>query len=130
MFFEVFVLCDAANDSLGKLNLLGVFDTITVKLPGIHPLCVIAARIRFNKDENGEHVFSIGILNPDETVSKVILNKKIINVVMENSHETACVNLILSIVGLELTQYGTHRIYIEIDGIEKISIPLYIKSSN
>jgi len=55
MQIEVFVLCDAATaDHLGKLNLLGTFDTIWVKeIPTIYPQCTIALRIRFERIERG-----------------------------------------------------------------------------
>jgi hypothetical protein len=38
MNIQVAVLCDAATDDNGKLNLLGAFDTIyTQQLPATHP---------------------------------------------------------------------------------------------
>ena len=40
MNIQVAVLCDAATDDNGKLNLLGAFDTIyTQQLPAVHPQC-------------------------------------------------------------------------------------------
>ena len=48
MNIQVAVLCDAATDDNGKLNLLGAFDTIyTQQLPAIHPQCSIALRVTF-----------------------------------------------------------------------------------
>ena len=50
MNIEAFLLCDAATDQLGKLNILGAFDNIfTKKVPFVHPACTIVARIRFEK---------------------------------------------------------------------------------
>jgi hypothetical protein len=43
MNIQVAVLCDAATDDNGKLNLLGAFDTIYAReLPAIHPQCAVA----------------------------------------------------------------------------------------
>ena len=54
MDIQIAVLCDAATDNNGKLNLLGAFDTIfTSQLPAIHPQCSIALRMTFNKVEEG-----------------------------------------------------------------------------
>ena len=56
MNIQVAVLCDAAADYNGKLNLLGTFDTVfTGKLPAIHPQCSIALRIIFERIEEGSH---------------------------------------------------------------------------
>ena len=51
MNIQVAVLCDAATDDNGKLNLLGAFDTIyTQQLPAVHPQCSIALRVTFSED--------------------------------------------------------------------------------
>jgi len=48
MNIQVAVLCDAATDDNGKLNLLGAFDTIyTQQLPAVHPQCSIRAPRHF-----------------------------------------------------------------------------------
>src|SRR4029434_1912366 len=56
MNIQVAVLCDAATDENGKLNLLGAFDTIyTQQLPAVHPQCSIALRITFGNEDEGSH---------------------------------------------------------------------------
>jgi len=46
MNIETFLLCDAATDSMGKLNILGAFDTIgSPNFPLIHPQCSVAVSI-------------------------------------------------------------------------------------
>ena len=53
MNIQVAVLCDAATDDNGKLNLLGAFDTIyTQQLPAVHPQCSIALRVTFGSEAN------------------------------------------------------------------------------
>ena len=57
MQIQLAVLCDAATDYAGKLNILGTFDTlITSQLPAIHPQCSIALRLTFQKQEEGRRV--------------------------------------------------------------------------
>ena len=54
MNIQVAVLCDAATDDQGKLNILGAFDTINaLTLPAIHPQCAIALRVTFTSGTVG-----------------------------------------------------------------------------
>src|SRR5262245_65894925 len=66
MDIQIAVLCDAATDNNGKLNLLGTFDTIfTSQLPAIHPQCSIALRMTFNKIEEGNHKVKLNFVDED-----------------------------------------------------------------
>ena len=59
MNIQVAVLCDAATDDNGKLNLLGSFDTIYApQLPAVHPQCAVALRVTFQPGEGitGSHL--------------------------------------------------------------------------
>ncbi len=54
MDIQIAILCDAATDNNGKLNILGTFDTIySAQLPATHPQCSIALRMTFSKGEEG-----------------------------------------------------------------------------
>src|ERR1043166_2294598 len=56
MNIQVAVLCDAATDDNGKLNLLGSFDTIYAReLPATHPQCAVAVRVTFLAGGEGKH---------------------------------------------------------------------------
>ena len=66
MNIQVAVLCDAATDSDGKLNLLGAFDTIYAQtLPAIHPQCSIALRLVFSKMEEGHKEMKLTFVDED-----------------------------------------------------------------
>jgi len=61
MHTELFVLCDAATDTLGKLNILGAFDAINAhQTPITHPMASIAARLRIERSDDGEHELASG----------------------------------------------------------------------
>jgi hypothetical protein len=52
MTIQVAVLCDAATEYNGKLNLLGTFDTVyAAQMPAHHPQCSVATRIAFERNE-------------------------------------------------------------------------------
>src|SRR5205823_13959654 len=66
MNIQVAVLCDAATDENGKLNLLGAFDTIyTQQLPAVHPQCSIALRVTFGHEDEGQHKLRLNFVDAD-----------------------------------------------------------------
>ena len=101
MDIEAFLLCDAATDTHGKLNVLGAFDNIFVKqLPTKHPTCAIAARIRFTKSEQGEHKIKINVVNQDGEKIVPTLDGKI-GVRIPDQTESIAVNLVLNLHQLQ-----------------------------
>ena len=66
MNIQVAVLCDAATDDNGKLNLLGAFDTIYApQLPAVHPQCSVALRVTFMSGDEGERKLKLNFVNAD-----------------------------------------------------------------
>ncbi len=128
MNVESFLLCDAATDQRGKLNVLGAFDNLFGKeLPVRHRSCSIAARIRFSKIEAGEHTVRIFIIDADGNSIGPKLEGNI-GVNIGDNVSTAAVNLILVIQNLEFEQFGPYQIDLAVDGDVKASLPLYIRA--
>jgi predicted permease len=127
MKVELFVLCDAATDYQGKLNLLGTFDSIWAKqMPAVHPICAVALRLRFLKIEEGEHKIKISIVDGDgkAVVRPVEAN---VNILFKNTPLTSmATNMILNLQGLTFPGYGEYSIDLAIDGRHEASLPLYI----
>ena len=66
MNIQVAVLCDAATDDNGKLNLLGAFDTIYApQLPAVHPQCSVALRVTFMSGDVGARKLKLNFVNAD-----------------------------------------------------------------
>ena len=127
MNIEAFLLCDAATDQQGKLNVLGAFDNIFAKkLPSKHPACAIAARIRFEKIEEGNHPIRINIIDEDGKSIGPKLDGNI-SVRVGDNVDSSVANLILNIQGLEFKAYGRFRIDLAIDGQIKGSLPFYVR---
>ena len=95
MDVEAFLICDAATDQLGKLNVLGAFDAIMAKAaPVILPQFAVALRLRFQKSESANHPFRINIINED---GKSIMVKPIdgnLNIQIQQADESIVINLI------------------------------------
>ena len=129
MNIEAFLLCDAATDQQGKLNVLGAFDNIfSHKTPVQYPACVIAARIRFEKVEEGDHSIRIYIMDEDGASIGPKLDGKI-SVRVPDNFGTSVANLILNIRGLEFKRFGKYRIDLAVDGNIQASLPLRINQT-
>jgi hypothetical protein len=126
MNIEVYALCDAATNDLGKLNMLGAFDTIMAsQLPVVHPQCAIALRVRFGNIEKGEHRVTVTFVDFDGK-NIIAPANGIINVNFPDGQRSGSANLILNIQRLKLEKYGEYSIDLAIDGRSEGSLPLLV----
>ncbi|MFA5096793.1 MAG: hypothetical protein WC478_05590 [Candidatus Omnitrophota bacterium] len=126
MNIEVFALCDAATNDMGKLNMLGAFDSIGARqLPSVHPHCAIALRVRFDSIERGEHKIAVNFVDLDGKNIIPPLNGTI-NVNFPHEQRSGSTNLVLNIQGLQLEKYGEYSIDLAIDGRREGSLPLFV----
>jgi hypothetical protein len=129
MNIEAFLLCDAATDQQGKLNVLGAFDNIwTKKVPAIHPACAIAARIRFEKVEEGNHPIRIYIIDEDGKSIGPKLEGNV-NVRIGDDVDSTATNIVLNIQGLKFEKYGQYRIDLAVDNQIKGSLPFHVRET-
>lgn len=127
MNIEAFLLCDAATEQQGKLNVLGAFDNIYAKkVPTMHPACALAVRIRFDKIEEGNHSVRIQIIDQDgnNVCPKLEGN---ISVRTMPGHDSTVANLVLNIQRLEFKQYGQYRVDLAIDNKIEGSLPFHVR---
>jgi hypothetical protein len=127
MTIQVAVLCDAATDYNGKLNLLGTFDTIyTPQLPAHHPQCSIATRIAFDRMEEGEHKLVMNFV--DEDGQPIMASMDVpVDVIFPPDATFISRNFIVNIQQLKLDKTGLYSIDLSINGRPLSSIPLAVK---
>jgi hypothetical protein len=127
MTIQVAVLCDAATDYNGKLNLLGTFDTIyTPQLPAHHPHCSIATRIAFDRVEEGHHKLVVNFV--DEDGQPIMDSMEVpVEVVFPPDATFISRNFIVNIQQLKLDKTGLYSIDLSLDGRALSSIPLSVK---
>ncbi len=127
MDIQVAVLCDAATDHKGKLNLLGTFNSVyTRELPANYPQCSIVLRVVFKRVEEGSHKLRINFVDEDgKFVMPSIELPFEVNVPGEDSFLYR--NFILNIQRLKFEKFGQHAVDIAIDGRQEASIPLEVK---
>jgi hypothetical protein len=127
MNIQVAVLCDAATDENGKLNLLGAFDTIFAQqLPAIHPQCSIALRVTFSGGDEGKHELQVSFVDAD---GHPIANfpPVPVEVALPEDMHFGTRNFIVNIQQLKFDEPGLYSIDILLDGQPQTSIPLMVR---
>jgi hypothetical protein len=127
MNIQVAVLCDAATDDNGKLNLLGAFDTIyTQQLPAIHPQCSVALRVTFSSDDEGKHALQLNFVDAD---GHPIANFPPIpvEVALPEDMHFGTRNFIVNIQQLKFDSPGLYSIDVLLDDQPQTSIPLLVR---
>ena len=128
MNIQVAVLCDAATDDHGKLNLLGAFDTIyTRQLPAVHPQCSIALRLTFFSADEGKHFLRINFVDADGRPVMPGFPPIPIEVALPDDLHFATRTFIVNIQQLKFADPGLYAIDILLDDQPQANIPLLVK---
>jgi len=130
MEIQIAVVCDAATDNNGKLNLLGAFDTIHAQqLPVIHPHCSIVLRMTFSKVEEGSHKLRLNFVDEDgkSIMQGTHLPDLPFQVQVAEDAIFVTTNFIVSIQQLKFEKAGLYSVDVAIDGRQEAGIPLLVK---
>ncbi|MDR2758619.1 MAG: hypothetical protein LBB78_04510 [Spirochaetaceae bacterium] len=123
---EIFTFCDFAQESGGKLTIIGTFDTIVSKnFPCIHPLLSVVIRLRFDIWEFANHTFRIETRDLNGELSMETISGNVD--VKEAGNATAVSHLVFSISNLRFRSSGVVNFVLYMDDKEFTSIPLYIR---
>ena len=129
MKLELFTLCDYAADYGGKLSIIGIFDTLWAKqVPAIHPQCSVAAKMRFEKIEEGRKLVKISIADDDGKPALPAIECPI-QVAAPPGVASISINVVLNIERLKLDRFGEFSIDLALDGRHEGSIPLYVRQA-
>ena len=127
MNIQVAVLCDAATDDNGKLNLLGAFDTIyTQQLPAVHPQCSIALRVTFGHEDEGTHKLRLSFVDADGGAIMPGIDIPV-EVVLPGDSHFGTRNFIVNIQQLKFELPGLFSIDVAFDDQSQAAIPLLVK---
>jgi hypothetical protein len=128
MKVEIFSLCDFASaDVGGKLNVIGIFDGIWAKeAPTTYGLCTLAARIRFEKIEEGLKKIKISLVDDDGKPIMPAMEMQVLVQVPPNG-SNAIAQVVSIIQQLKLPSFGEYSIDLAIDGRQEASTPLYVR---
>lgn len=128
MNIQVAVLCDAATDDNGKLNLLGAFDTIFApQLPAVHPQCTVALRVTFVSGDEGDHKLKLNFVNADGKSIMPPIEIPIAVAFPDDAHFLTR-NFVVNIQGLKFPEIGVYSVDIRFDDKPSAAIPLWVKN--
>ena len=123
---ELFTFCDFAQESGGKLTVVGTFDTIiSHNFPCIHPQLSVVIRIRFDIWEFSSHSFRIEARDLDGEIHIEPVTGTID--VKGAGNATAVSHLVFTITNLHFQLNGVVNFVLFIDDREIASLPLYIR---
>jgi Family of unknown function (DUF6941) len=128
MKVEIFTLCDFASaDSGGKLNIIGVFDTIwTREIPAAYALCALAIRIRFDKIEEGLKKIKISFVDSDgNPVMPTMEMQMPVHIPSSLQHGNA--QVVFLIPQMKFSNFGEYSVDLAIDGRQEASTPLFVR---
>ena len=129
MDIEAFLLCECATESEGKLNVLGAFVNIfAMQMPFVFPACSVAARIRFERIEEGKHKVKLQMIDEDGKSIGPKLSGGI-NVRFGEDLDLVVTNFVLNIQRLKFEKYGKYRIDLAIDGKIVSSLPFIVRKA-
>jgi len=124
---QVAILCDAATDDNGKLNLLGAFDTIYAQqLPAIHPQCAVALRVTFAAGDEGQHKLALNFIDADGHSIMPAMEIPVAVALAEDVHFVTR-NFIVNIQQLKFVEAGLYSVDVRLDGESRAAIPLQVK---
>ena len=128
MNIQVAVLCDAATDDNGKLNLLGAFDTIYAReLPAVHPQCAVALRVTFQAGDEGKHALQLNFVDADGRSIMPNFPPIPVEVSLPEDMHFGTRNFIVNIQQLKFDQPGLYSVDVSLDGQPQASMPLLVK---
>ena len=128
MNIQVAVLCDAATDDNGKLNLLGAFDTIYAReLPAVHPQCSVALRVTFFSGDEGKHTLRLNFVDADGHSIMPDFPPIPVEVTLPDDVHFGTRNFIINIQQLKFAEPGLYSVDLSLDGQSQASIPLLVK---
>ncbi len=128
MDIQIATLCDFAADYNGKMVLSGTFDTLAAQaLPVVHPQCCLALRLCITPEDNGQHKFSVNIIDADgNSIDKNMPIDADMPVELPDNVPFMTRNLVLNLQGLKFEEDGFYSIDITIDDELVQRIPLRI----
>jgi len=127
MNVQVAVLCDAATDDNGKLNLLGAFDTIYApQMPAVHPQCSVALRVTFMSGDEGTRKLSLNFINADGRPIMQAIEVPVPVTLPDEAHFLTR-NFIINIQQLKFAEAGLYSVDVRVDDQSQASIPLLVK---
>lgn len=128
MEIDLALLADAATiDASGKLNILGVFDRISVpKFPASHPHVALVFRFSATMAESGKHQVEIVLKDPDGKEMMHLNGDLQVGPAGGLAGGQIRVPQVLNIDRLVFSKAGRYIFDVLLDGDHQVSLPLTV----
>lgn len=122
-------VCDAAQDSGGKLHALGIgIDRLYApEVPTTHPMLVVVVQVRYSVVEAGTKPLAIRVVDADGGDLIPPIDQEI-QFPDPRGSPTGTARLVLQLGGLRFERFGDYAIHIAISGTDIASLPLAVSS--
>lgn len=126
MEVDLAVIADAANVSQeGKLNVLGIFDTIWgTRFPLRHGTMVFVVRVEGTFAEQGDHRLELRLIDADG--AQIFKAEGPLRLAGATPGRPLKPHIILGLSGVVFPAAGDYSFEVLIDGVHKRSVPLYV----
>lgn len=124
-------LCDSANESGGKINVLGLgWETIhATETPFTHPQIYVVSKFQFHTTETGQKSVELRLIDADGNDILPVVRGQL-NVEPPTVGTSRSVNLVMGLNGLRLPSFGEYSAHINVDGEERVRLPFRLTNSN
>ena len=128
MEIDLAFLADAATvDVAGKLNILGVFDRISVtEFPAPHPHVSLVLRFSASLGEAGKHQVQIVLKDPDGKEMMRLNGDLQVGPGPAISGGQVRVPQVLNIDRLVFPKSGQYVFEVAVDGVHQVGVPLFV----
>jgi len=129
MEVDIAVIADGANVSQeGKLNILGVFDTIwTPEFPFRHSTMVFVVRMKADFTEQGPHRMDVRLMDADG--GQLFRAEGPMQVPGSAPGRPLKPHVIMALNGVSFAKAGDYSFEVIVDGQHMKSVPLYVMST-
>jgi hypothetical protein len=124
-------LCDAAQESGGKLHALGIgIDRLTAReVPVTHPAMTVVVAVRYAAAEAGKKTLAVRVLDADGQNVMPPVDGEVVLPDPKRSTRGQF-RLTLTLGGIKFQKFGDHAVQIALNGISVANLPLSVTQAS
>ena len=128
MTLDTFTFCDFAQESNGKMTVVGTFNVLRLnKVPSVYQNLYIAIRVSFAPEEEGNHVLKLTFKHK-ESGTELLPPLELTTQSVQNDGMYSSMNLPFSVPVLNIEKEGTYCCNVKVDETIDQTIELYVKT--
>lgn len=128
MTLDIFTFCDFAQESKGKMTIVGTFNILQLqKFPSLYQNLYIAIRVSFSPEEVGDHTLKLSLKHKD-LGNDVLPPLELTTQTVINDGRYSSINLPLNAQSVTFDSKGTYICNVSVDDNKlNQTIELYVE---